>query len=131
PATATAPETPNAAPNRAESSQAEPADRDAAATAGASDEAMLLEGADAPAADTSASDEEQTAPDEAVSHAAPEHDSATASEPDGAVPNFRPIAPGGSSRLPQIEVIQTFVPRRDESELHERLRAVVQGGMRE
>lgn len=42
------------------------------------------------------------------------------------IPNFRPIDSEGTAPI-QAEVIQPFVPRRDESELHERLRAVVQG----
>ncbi|WP_052050266.1 hypothetical protein [Leptolyngbya sp. KIOST-1] len=47
------------------------------------------------------------------------------------VADFRPVALDEGSSGAQVEVIQPFVPRRDASELHERLRAVVQGGMRE
>lgn len=47
------------------------------------------------------------------------------------VPNFRPVDPDESSAWQQVEVIQPFVPRHDGSELHERLRAVVEGGMGE
>ncbi|MBE9158636.1 hypothetical protein IQ265_17620 [Nodosilinea sp. LEGE 06152] len=99
----------------------------------ASDEPGALKGVEESAAvEESAGDEEPSSTNEpAVVHAAHGSSSAIADEPDCTVPDFRPIAPDGPSRWQQIEVIQTFVPRRDESELHERLRAVVQGGMRE
>lgn len=67
-----------------------------------------------------------------------EPDSAAASEaaiapapnnPD--IPQFRPLPAEASSPWHQADIIQPFVPRRDGSELHERLRSVVQGGMRE
>ncbi|MEA5450570.1 hypothetical protein VB780_18470 [Leptolyngbya sp. CCNP1308] len=47
------------------------------------------------------------------------------------IPNFRPLPAEASSLWHQADMIQPFVPRRDRSELHERLRAVVQGGMEE
>lgn len=47
------------------------------------------------------------------------------------IPNFRPLAPALESARPQTDEIQPFVPRQDSSELHQRLRAVVKGGMRE
>lgn len=47
------------------------------------------------------------------------------------IPNFRPLPAEAASPWHQADIIQPFVPRRDESELHERLRSVVQGGMRE
>lgn len=47
------------------------------------------------------------------------------------IPNFRPLSAEPSSLWHQADMIQPFVPRRDGSELHERLRAVVQGGMGE
>ncbi|MGB3199429.1 MAG: hypothetical protein WBA99_00915 [Nodosilinea sp.] len=52
-------------------------------------------------------------------------DPAEADHPD--IPNFRPVASEGSTSGSPVEVIQPFVPCRDESELHERLRAVVHG----
>lgn len=57
---------------------------------------------------------------------------AIASAPDTpSIPNFRPLPAETSSPWHQADIIQPFVPRRDGSELHERLRSVVQGGMRE
>lgn len=47
------------------------------------------------------------------------------------IPNFRPLATEEPAPWHQVDVIQPFVPRHDESELHERLRAVVKGGMQE
>jgi hypothetical protein len=47
------------------------------------------------------------------------------------IPNFRPWCPSLEATWPQAEEIQPFVPRQDGSELHQRLRAVVKGGMRE
>ncbi|MBW4485911.1 MAG: hypothetical protein KME14_25580 [Tildeniella torsiva UHER 1998/13D] len=47
------------------------------------------------------------------------------------IPNFRPLPVEAASLWHQADMIQPFVPRRDGSELHERLRAVVQGGMGE
>ncbi|MBW4461504.1 MAG: hypothetical protein KME47_14895 [Nodosilinea sp. WJT8-NPBG4] len=47
------------------------------------------------------------------------------------IPNFRPLPAEAASPWHQTDIIQPFVPRRDGSELHERLRSVVQGGMRE
>lgn len=47
------------------------------------------------------------------------------------IPDFRPLPAEATSPWHQADIIQPFVPRRDESELHERLRSVVQGGMRE
>lgn len=46
------------------------------------------------------------------------------------IPNFRPLTPALES-WPQPDEIQPFVPRHDGSELHQRLRAVVKGGMRD
>ncbi len=67
-----------------------------------------------------------------------ELDTAAASEPAIApapnmpnIPNFRPLPAEAVSPWHQADIIQPFVPRRDGSELHERLRSVVQGGMRE
>lgn len=48
-----------------------------------------------------------------------------------AIPNFRPLPAEASSLWHQADMIPPFVPRRDGSELHERLRAVVQRGMGE
>lgn len=53
----------------------------------------------------------------------------TPNDPD--IPKFRPLPAEASSPWHQADIIQPFVPRRDGSELHERLRSVVQGGMRE
>ena len=121
--------------NQAEVSQVSSTSHDSAtdsqSTLSPADKAMAFKDVDEPAADTTADSAEQTAQDEPVNPTAPEHNATTADETDGAVPDFRPVAPGKSSRWPQIEVIQTFVPRHDESELHERLRAVVQGGMQD
>lgn len=47
------------------------------------------------------------------------------------IPNFRPLATGPDPASAQTDEIQPFVPRQDGSELHQRLRAVVRGGMRE
>ncbi|MBD2231012.1 hypothetical protein [Phormidium tenue] len=47
------------------------------------------------------------------------------------IPDFRPLPAEAASPWHQADIIQPFVPRRDGSELHERLRSVVQGGMRE
>jgi hypothetical protein len=47
------------------------------------------------------------------------------------IPNFRPLEPKLEAARPQTDEIQPFVPRQDGSELHQRLRAVVKGGMRE
>ncbi|MBD2106012.1 hypothetical protein [Nodosilinea sp. FACHB-13] len=47
------------------------------------------------------------------------------------IPDFRPLPAEAVSPRHQADIIQPFVPRRDGSELHERLRSVVQGGMRE
>ncbi|PZV06862.1 MAG: hypothetical protein DCF32_08780 [Leptolyngbya sp.] len=47
------------------------------------------------------------------------------------IPKFRPLPAEAASPWHQADIIQPFVPRRDGSELHERLRSVVQGGMRE
>jgi hypothetical protein len=84
--------------------------------------------------EVSAAAEEPTI-EEPTIHAAFESRVDTSSEFTGKthpeVPDFRPVEPEGSSLGHQVEVIQPFVPRRDESELHERLRAVVQGGMQE
>ena len=87
----------------------------------------------------------ETATTEAITTEAPAPEEPLAGEPlDGAsaaavpavpqrraVPNFQPYVPDLSPAWPHGEVIQPFVPRQDGSELHERLRAVVQGGMRE
>ncbi len=51
--------------------------------------------------------------------------------PTGVIPNFRPLLPDLAPTWPQAEEIQPFVPRHDSSELHQRLRAVVKGGMRD
>jgi hypothetical protein len=51
--------------------------------------------------------------------------------PTGVIPNFRPLVPDLAPTWPQAEEIQPFVPRQDSSELHQRLRAVVKGGMRD
>ncbi|NMF85189.1 hypothetical protein [Nodosilinea sp. P-1105] len=48
---------------------------------------------------------------------------------DATVPNFRPLSPD-SSAWTQTEVIQPFVPALEVSGLHQRLKAVVQGGLR-
>lgn len=57
---------------------------------------------------------------------------AIATEPNSPnIPDFRPLPAEAASPWHQADIIQPFVPRRDESELHERLRSVVQGGMRE
>ncbi len=66
--------------------------------------------------------------------AAPVSDAAD--QPDAAnhrqvIPNFRPLVTGLESASAQTDEIQPFVPRQDGSELHQRLRAVVKGGMRE
>ncbi|PZO34808.1 MAG: hypothetical protein DCF17_19840 [Shackletoniella antarctica] len=47
------------------------------------------------------------------------------------IPNFRPLVTGLEPIWSQSDEIQPFVPRQDGSELHQRLRAVVRGGMRE
>lgn len=126
--------------NQANSAQADSAQADlpshdtataAQGTPTGPDEAKELEGVNEPAVAEDSGGNEQTAVDEPTVHKAHGNSDTIADEPDRAVPGFRPVVPGGSSRWPQLEVIQTFVPRRDESELHERLRAVVQGGMRE
>jgi hypothetical protein len=49
----------------------------------------------------------------------------------GVIPNFRPLVADLESAWPQAEEIRPFVPRQDSSDLHQRLRAVVKGGMRE
>ena len=51
--------------------------------------------------------------------------------PTGVIPNFQPLLPNLAPTWPQAEEIQPFVPRHDSSELHQRLRAVVKGGMRD
>ena len=48
---------------------------------------------------------------------------------DATVPNFRPLSSDASAWL-QTEVIQPFVPASESSGLHQRLKAVVQGGLR-
>ncbi|MGF1516729.1 MAG: hypothetical protein ACFCVB_02835 [Nodosilinea sp.] len=47
------------------------------------------------------------------------------------IPNFQPLATDLDPASAQTDEIQPFVPRQDGSELHQRLRAVVRGGMRE
>jgi hypothetical protein len=49
--------------------------------------------------------------------------------PSKPLPNFRPIAPEISPAWPQSDTIQPFVPQRETTELHQRLKAVVKGGM--
>ncbi|MGF1569233.1 MAG: hypothetical protein ACFCVD_14380 [Nodosilinea sp.] len=49
---------------------------------------------------------------------------------DRPVPNFRPFTPDLASLWAHAETIQPFVPDLDASGLHQRLKAVVQGGMR-
>ena len=44
------------------------------------------------------------------------------------IPNFRPLVPDLAIAWVQAEAIQPFVPQREESDLHQRLRAVVQAG---
>jgi len=46
----------------------------------------------------------------------------------GVIPNFRPLVPDLAIAWVQAEAIQPFVPQREESDLHQRLRAVVQAG---
>ncbi|MGG6238024.1 hypothetical protein ACQ4N7_05235 [Nodosilinea sp. AN01ver1] len=135
PPSAPEPESIAVEPTQAEPDQADLTDQDPAPAAqdtpSDSNAARVLKTVDEPpVAEDSAAGEEQTTLAEPLSHDAPGN-STTADGPDSTVPNFRPVESDGASRWPQIEVIQTFVPRRDESELHERLRAVVQGGMRE
>ncbi|WP_017299584.1 hypothetical protein [Nodosilinea nodulosa] len=65
------------------------------------------------------------------SHTSAQRTPAPAAETPQAIPNFRPLPAEPPAPCQQVDVIQPFVPRRDESDLHERLRAVVQGGMRE
>lgn len=87
--------------------------------------------ADAAATDSSpASDPEASAPSQADAQALEEAAIAPAPSTPG-IPNFRPLPAEASSLWHQADMIQPFVPRRDGSELHERLRAVVQGGMGE
>lgn len=129
-------------PVQAEPAQADLSDQDIATvpqgTPSAPDEVRRPKEVEEPAvAAESAGGEEQLSVDELppvdepAIHGAQGNGNTTTDEPDCTVSDFRPVAPGESSRWQQIEVIQTFVPRRDASELHERLRAVVQGGMRE
>ncbi|MGB3312446.1 MAG: hypothetical protein WA939_04415 [Nodosilinea sp.] len=102
--------------------------------ASAFDQANGLEAVKEPAVAEASAAEEATeirtaleAPADASSHTG--KDPADETHPE--VPDFRPIAPEESSPCHQVEVIQPFVPQRGESDLHERLRAVVQGSRQE
>lgn len=116
---------------------AEPADYAARDTAGTPSGAPIgtpgdLETENRPAATSASASEGAPASDEASQDqpGATIRSKSTADSADetyAAVPNFRPI--GSSGLSPQQEAIQPFVPRHDEPEFHQRLRAVVQGGM--
>lgn len=126
----------NVEPEQAAPDQADSISQDIAAAAQGTPDAPdaereLKRVEESTAAATFVGDEEPSPTDESAIHEAHGNSNATVDEPDCVVPDFRPVTPDGSSRWQPIEVIQTFVPRHDESELHERLRAVVQGGMRE
>ncbi|HZG37152.1 MAG TPA: hypothetical protein VEZ50_00600 [Nodosilinea sp.] len=93
----------------------------------------VLAPTEAPAADDAGSNEQDAArsPESEAGEPNVVAEPAIAPPDPPALPNFRPLAPNEDSLGQSVEVIQPFVPRRGESELHERLRAVVQGGMRE
>lgn len=129
---------------RAELNQAEPDQKDlaweepAASTAQSNpfDQASAFDTASGrKAVEELAVAEASATAEEPTIHAALENRVDTSNDPAAEaspeVPDFRPVEREGSSFGHQVEVIQPFVPRRDESELHERLRAVVQGGMQE
>ncbi len=58
-------------------------------------------------------------------------DQAYATDRSQVIPNFRPLVTGLEAASAQVDEIQPFVPRQDGSELHQRLRAVGRGGMRD
>jgi hypothetical protein len=95
------------------------------------DQAPNATGADGATSDSQAKDSQASGPD---GNAADEGAIAFLGDrdrPSGIIPNFQPLVPDLAPTWPQAEEIQPFVPRRDSSELHQRLRAVVKGGMRE
>jgi hypothetical protein len=67
------------------------------------------------------------------SHAKPVTDAAIASPGSYSekIPDFRPLSPDLEPVSHHTDEIQPFVPRQDGSELHQRLQAVVKGGMRD
>ncbi|MFQ4135196.1 hypothetical protein PGN35_002645 [Nodosilinea sp. PGN35] len=84
----------------------------------------------APAAEVPPAPSDPSAPADEVGHEpaiAPDN----ADSPSAEIPNFRPLPAGAAAPWPQADIIQPFVPRRDGSEFHERLLAVVQGGIQE
>ncbi|MBE9140627.1 hypothetical protein IQ254_26075 [Nodosilinea sp. LEGE 07088] len=115
-------------------SQAEP---DAAVAAAETAPPSIDSAAIAPDSADSAPDSAAIAPDSADSAASSPsspHDGSGISTPQSSsekIPNFRPLTPSLDPIWPQADEIRPFVPRQDGSELHQRLQAVVKGGMRE